>query len=261
MKVCLVTGIGHAGTQWIAHALDRPEQGVRFVHELAYNATKITWAKRQMLGLEKGLAAQEFNPYWDAVKDKPGVRWLGDSMSWHPIEAAQVAAIGAFERIIYLVRNGIQQLHSIAYHSTWGNVRPDHPIYGLYLKRYWDMARPGPVWEKWTPWEKLCLWWETNDFMPAWLNGYFQGDRDLFTFRFEDLVTRPVLLQELFAQFDLPLTEEEARNLQAVDKNRKVAGDRSPEVLWAKWRPDQREAFRRICGPGMERFGYEIPKG
>lgn len=255
-KVCQITGIGHAGTQWLAHVLDRPEQGVRFTHELAYRKTGITWLQRQKMAVEKGVAVTTFPKYWAALKET-GPRWIGDSMSWHPIEVVYLAKQGVTDQIVLLVRNGIQQLHSVAYHSTWGNVGGDHWLYHTYLRRYWELAgSPGKPWEQWATWEKLCLWWATNEFCADWIRDQY---KEMFVLRMEDLTRRAALLEEFIGLFGIQVHDVSA--LQGQDMNRKVPGDRSPGALWARWSQEQRDAFVDICGPSMAAFDYDIPEG
>lgn len=258
-NVCLITGIGHCGTRWLAHALNCPDQGAFFEHEMAYHATRQSWKDRQRLAVEKGVGNDVFPAYWSTMAQRRAkYRWVGDSLSWCPIDAVRVAKLAGAKRVIYLVRHGVQQLHSIAYHSTWGNVSGDHWLYHTYLRQYWELAgSPGKPWDEWSKWEKLCLWWASNDFAATWARDQL-GDREVFVLRLEDLITKKALLQELLDQFYLRVPDIEA--LQKHDLNRKVPGDRSPKALWARWSSEERKAFVDICGSAMSAFDYDIPE-
>ncbi len=53
----------------------------------------------------------------------------------------------------------------------------------------------------------------------------------------------------------------ERSRLQSLIVNPRVSKDRAvkPVDIWADWSPEQRDAFRTICGDAMSRVGYEVP--
>jgi len=261
MGFSLITGIGHCGTKWLSTILNRPEQGVRCYHELSYPTTIGLWQDRQKAVRERGLARNVFPKYWRQIDgDLKRYKFVCDSMSWCSIESVAAAKVGNAEKIIYLVRNGIQQLYSAANCSIWLHVSDDHFLYQGFLKTYWEIAgKPYKEWSRWTRWEKLCLWWETNEFMPQWMTTRFDGVVE--TYRLEDLVTPTGRLEKIVSRYGLTIDGESLHKLQGNDVNRKVPGDRSPSALWEPWSEKEKEAFLAICTKGMQRYNYRIMNG
>lgn len=252
----LVTGIGHCGTKWLSTVLNHPDQGTICYHELSHTTSVREWERRQAFLHRQGVGRSSIPRYWSRIeKDLLQYTHVCDSMSWCPVEAGKIAQAMDATRVIYLVRNGIQQLHSVAQKSIWKQVGDDHFLYGPFLKRYWELAgKPHQPWSRWSRWEKLCLWWGINDFMPKWIGDHFDGDVDVY--RLEDLTTDVPLLSGLLKSYGLEATDQQIKAYQKHDVNRKVQGDRRPETLWKAWTGGEREAFKRICGEGMARYHY-----
>lgn len=186
---------------------------------------------------------------------------VGDSNGWTMCMVPEVDKKIPIHLIIHLVRNGIQNVHSMFYaHTEWS--REDW-IYTHFFRRYWKVVgSPMKDWDYYTDWEKWCFDWSLNLTMPVWMKERLGEDRVLI-YRLEDLTstgdveTLSGLIQRLDPSVNLP--EKALKLLQREDINRKVHGDRRPEVLWRQWTDEQREAFLKICAAAMEHFGYEIP--
>lgn len=256
-------GIGHCGTKWLAQVLNRDD--VRVHHQLKHtHANRKPWDAWIKIEAEQGLGGDLFQGYWDIINHElAAYRVVGDMCSWMPLHIPMVAQHIEIGCIVYLVRNGIQQLHSAAYYSLIRNFKPDHWWFSDYLREYWEIANaPHKPWKDWTRWDKLCLWWQLNAFMPDWLRKQprLRDTADVTVYRTEDLTQDAGTLAELVGSFGLRIPMSELEALQQKDVNRKVKGDRSPEALWQKWTQEQQEAFRRICGPGMKQYGYEVPE-
>lgn len=252
----LVTGIGHCGTKWISTVLNQPSQGTICYHELSHATTVRQWQARQPYVRKNGVGRSAILKYWKQIGNSlDSYRYVCDSMSWCAIETAQVATIGNATHIIYLVRNGIQQLYSAANKSIWKHVPDNHFLYGPFLKSYWEIAgRPHKAWSKWTRWEKLCLWWATNEFMPEWTRQNFHGD--VYVYRLEDLISDIELLRSVTNMYGLDISNKQLAGFQKKDVNRKVEGDRTPRTLFSRWTDTEKAAFDLICGPGMKKYGY-----
>lgn len=256
MSFSLITGIGHCGTKWLSTVLNRPHQGVICYHELSHLTTIPQWQARQPFVRQKGVGKNAIPRYWKQISaDMNKYKFVCDSMSWCSLESVKVGAIGNADKIIYLVRDSIQQLYSVANNSIWKNVPDEHFLYQGFLKAYWEIAgKPYKPWGKWNRWEKLCLWCATNEFMPGWMEKNFWGDIEVYCL--EDLITDVNLLSRVTKSYGLEFDKPTLRKLQGNDVNRKVQGDRRPATLWARWTPEQRKAFREICGKGMAKYGY-----
>lgn len=238
-KFEVIAGSGHCGTMWLSKVLNA--------------ATDTSWhhEKRRMVGpwldqIEYGVGATTFDPYWWWMKNELILGNVGDSNSWLPPLLPQVDDIVPIDRVIYLTRNPIQQLHSLDTKSyVWShNVWPAIADGYLYSLRLIGVDRYRP-WEEWTRWEKLCLLVAANDFMPDWLR---ERGLNVQVYSLEELTGSVDALQKLAAV----LSHEEARRWQKRDVNRKVYGPRDPETLWGKWTDEQRDGFRRVVGAVTE---------
>jgi len=254
-KLYLVTGIGHCGTQWLANALDYREHGVYAIHE------GIRWwcPRRQSLGswkdsalyyLEHGIDQidQRFDCYFaklDELLNQYEV--VIDAHSWIPSAVPEVAKRVGVSGVIHLVRNGIQNVHSL-YETDHGE--PEnwfHRVIEREAERIgFDLPKEG-VWLNW------CRWWAANIATAHWLVG--QG-LDVRVHRLEDLTTSCDILTLLTDWLGFELPYSEVRTRQGTDWNRHIMGDRTPIRLLAGWSREQRETFLAICGEVMRHLGY-----
>jgi len=251
-KFVLVTGMGHCGTQWIAEVLNIPEQGVAFTHELKYGLGN--W--RVLLPLEEkhGISGR-YQPYWEQIRLLLREnRFVGDSGSWVTTRIPEVDKIIKVDRTIYLLRNGVQQIHS--WTPPWWNP-PGDWWYNGYVKYRWELlGKPFGSWDKMSDWEKLCFWWWASVELVDWLQAWM-GNVDVF--RFEDLIQDTTVLSRLVDSFGLQMPDETLRAWQKTDVNRKVKGERRVSAVWGNWSRQQRKDFLRMCGPKMIELGYEMP--
>jgi len=255
----VVTGIGHAATKWLAELLHRPRRNVVAYHEPLMDLVpkeKNRWANARRLEMDEGAECPpKYRKFVEREIDQH--RIAIDVISWLPL--ATITVLNKWfdaNRTIFIVRHGVPQLHSISTKSLWGQYNAGDFLYAEYLRCYWELiGAPGKDWGKWTRWEMLCLWWSTNVFVPDMATRYGQVE----VCRMEDLTQDTACLKSLCHTFELNVSIDELVELQGKDINRKVDGDRTPETLWDTWTQEQRSAFRRICGPGMEELGYDVP--
>jgi hypothetical protein len=245
----LIAGSGHCGTRWLASVLDA-QPGVTFYHELRPKMTQTAWFTLA----DKAPSDQVYGEYWEHIREGLEQVNIGDANSWAPWQLPDVARI-ANVKVLYLVRNGIQQLYSLSMCSDVWRAHPfSMPAYNVWLRALWQaMNTPGPDYDDLSRWERLCLLVQANAIMPVQL----AQQMELELVRLEDLTTDVDVLQAIAPG----LSRETCREWQAKDINRKVNGDRSPAAIWAKWSADQRETFHRMCGGTMSMLGYEIPDG
>jgi hypothetical protein len=228
-------------------------------HQIKYEKTRFNWytALQQELGI--GID-HSYDTYWQFIEERlQANRVVGDSNSWTPCVIPEVDSIFEVDRIIYLVRNGIQNVHSAYYHNA--RISRSDWLYTHFFRHYWELLDcPGGDWDEYTDWARWCLYWQINQTMPTWLADQL-GDEKVLVLRFEDLLDDVDVLLNLLDQIDMGIkpARTELETLQETDINRKVQGERSPRVLWAKWTDEQREVFTRVCGTGMAHYGYEMP--
>ena len=119
MSFVIATGIGHCGSAWLAHILNRPDEGVRFHHqEKQYvfqgsSSWSILFKWEEEFGLSYPPAGAKGLPiYWDIMyKDLEEHPFVGDANSWTMTRLPEVSEHIKIDRVIYQLRNGIQQLH------------------------------------------------------------------------------------------------------------------------------------------------------
>lgn len=259
-KFVLATGSGHCGTKWLATVLHRPEDRMACYHEQKAAMANGQW--HAALEHEFHHGVDEAYAAYFAFIDQQRALYdvVGDSGSWTMRLVPDVAARTPVDHVVYLVRNGIQTVHSQFYQHA--EISRSDFLYTHFSRGYWELlGQPGGgAWESYSDWEIWCFNWSINGPMPGRLQAELGEDR-CELFRLEDLVSDADRLLGLVRRLQpaTTLTREDAERLQGTDVNRKVQGDRSPEALWAKWTDEQRAAFTRICGPAMERYGYAIP--
>jgi hypothetical protein len=252
----LIVGAGHCGTAWLAHVLDTAAPNLTFYHELKRAKVGMNWVRCTQYEERHGVNKPKYDGYWHKIRSQMEHGDVGDANAWLPLRVPEVNAAIPVSRVIYLVRHGISQLHSLATTSlVWSDPDDNRWAYDTLLAHYHEIAGgPEPDWKRWTDWEKLCFFWTTNVFMPEWLRG--QGLNVEVT-RFEDLTQKPARLLSFLPEGS---NEAQALALQHQDINRHVAGSRNPADLWPQWTEEQQEAFRRICGAAMQALNYEIPE-
>ena len=97
-------------------------------------------------------------------------------------------------------------------------------------------------------------------FGPTWLADRL-GAEKILVYRLDELLEDVDVLFNLFEQINPGVrpSRRDLKILQKTDINRKIRSDRTPESLWTKWTDEQREAFKRMCGPCMEYYRHAIP--
>jgi hypothetical protein len=261
----LIACVGHCGSKWLATVLNRPQDGMICMHEGRVMAMEKPWHVAFQTEWDKGVDAPEFAGFWRHVRRSlKNYDVVGDANDWTPYIIPEVHKHQPVSRIIYLVRNGIQTMNSVANaSSSWHQFGDASWPIDSFLHRYWElMEKPGKDWAERTRWEKLCVFWKLNWHMVKWLSRELPSDVWLCPQRLEDLTANenPWVLRELMQNFGLEISDEELQQLQAQDINRKVKGNRDPAYIWSQWTEEQREAFLENCGEEMAAFGYEIPE-
>lgn len=234
----VIAGSGHCGSLWLARVLGAGTD-IKWYHERR-RALAGKWLEACRLGPDH----ERFDEYWKRIKGELRHTDVGDSNSWMPILLIEANKIVPIKRVIYLVRNPIQQLHSLTRTSYVWSKDPGQlsPIAMTYLAvLHMSSGLNKTTWDDWTHWEKLCLLVRANDVLPDILRA---NGLSVDVYALETLTTDPRALLELAPDLSL----DEARAWQKRDINRKVYGDRSPQALWLKWTPEQRDGFERVVG-------------
>ncbi len=258
-KFILIAGTGHCGTKWLAYCLNRPFDNMVFFHELKMTILNKEWLEIAPYQFEKGIT-EVFNPYFNLISLlMRRFKIVGDSNSWELCFIPEVHKKMKINYIIYLVRNGIQCVHSQYYINK--EFPRSHWLYETFIKKYYKMLQSSKDdWNTYDEWACWCFYWKINKYMPQWLKEHLNVE--VFIYRFEDLLKDTKKLKSLFLKINsnISISENELKSLQLIDINRKIKGHREPEFLWKKWTQYQRDVFLKICGETMEYYNYEIPK-
>lgn len=233
----VIAGSGHCGTKWLATVLDqRPTS--KWLHHYRGAVTGLSWENLDGLLPDNDI----FKTYWNNIRGLLNDVDLGDSNSWPPYLLPEVNSVEPISRVIYLTRNGVQQLNSLATESPSLSSDPLPPPALTKLRRLYDIW-PDKVkaFDEMTRWERLCLTVAANDWMPPWLreNGLY-----VEAYSLGDLTSDWRVLHELAPE----LSEDEIAHWQGQDINRKVEGGRAESTIWRKWTPEQRAGYRAVVG-------------
>jgi len=236
----LVAAAGHCGTMWLSQVIGA-QVGWSAHHELRYELSQQAW--------ENAVSNSPQQVYWDQIGEELINYHVLDSNSWAPHEIPMVNKVVPVSRIIYLVRNGIQQIHSLATQSAaYRNLSDESFTIGSWLKTWWDIGEELP-WEGTERFQKLCTLINASCYMPQWLRAH---GLNVHVYRLEDVTSSVGILSEIVTGH----TQKILRHWQFRDVNRKVVGDRRPATLWASWTPENQQMFTAMCKDTMLEFGY-----
>lgn len=242
-ELWLVTSIGHCATKWLAQALDA-QPGIKAHHELKTAVAGMPWHKALKYEQRNGAASAKYREYWDRLDaDLQENQIVVDVNSWVPTALQDVTQHRDVDRVIYIVRHGVSQLHSLWNHSdAWRKA----PLNSHHLTDYITAFTGIEDVSEMDRWERMCHLWAGN--------AYYAHECDE-TVSFEQLTQSPIGLQKIIPS----IGDTETLALRQNDVNRKVTGNRRPPDIWAKWTPEMRETFTAVCGDAMELMGYKVP--
>jgi hypothetical protein len=262
----IIGGIGHCGTKWLATALHRPWDGMVCSHELLLlkaGFEKHGWWPCTKFIMENGLD-ERFKPYFSYIDRVSKNNIFGDAHSWPTIIVPKLADTREVKRIVYLVRNGIQNVHSFHVHTANKKVQVNHGFFSRLMRREIETFgcpfMPKRPWVQLSRFHILCFWWASQVGALKWLQ-LVSPETKVIVARLEDL-TKPGTrdLYELACQLNPHATTNYLEATKKRDMNQKIMGDRDPKRLFYRiWSPEMREIFTTICGPAMEEFGYVVP--
>lgn len=234
----VIASSGHAGTKWLAAVLNS-QKDVIWHHHLREQMTGKGWEKLDLISPR----APIFERYWERIRSELNVTDVGDSNSWPPHSLPAVNSVQHIDRVIYMTRNGIQQLHSLMTTSPALSKNIHPPVAMVKFEALYDAMpeKPDKPFDEWSNFEHLCLMVAANNFMPDWLR-----DKGLVVdvYSLEDLTTELDMLRELAPGLD----EYDLNRWQQTDINRKVTGKRTEAAIWRKWTKEQRAAYKEIVG-------------
>ena len=251
---------GHNASKWLAELLNRPKQGVVAYHELKFKHYR-PWKRAFRDELEYGVDSDKFKAYWDVVNNEMKTHHVFDTNSWAGHTIPDLANLTYLYYVIYVTRNAIDWIYSVTLTSSYNklmNNLDSFPMYGL-PKAAWDkLGRPFKNnFDDFTAWERMCFSWAKSFYMPAWLESNI--DQSVLVYKMEDLVSGDSA-QDILRKFSIKLSNRKVRGIQKNNINRHLndAQKKTTRQIWNSWDTEQKEAFKTICGEGMDYYGYEI---
>lgn len=251
-KFYLCTGIGHCGTQWLANALNYRERGIYAVHEgvrrWCHRRYALgSWKDSALYYLEHGVD-QRFDCYFAKLDELLSqYRIVVDTHSWMPSAVPEVAERVGVSGVIHLVRNGIQNVHSL-YEVDHGE--PEFWFCDVIRREAERIGFELLEGDEWTYW---CDWWAANCATVDWLR---EQGLDVRMHQLEDLTTSVGAFDLLMDWLGIELPRGEIQSRQSKDWNRHIVGDRTPVRLLARWSREQRETFFVVCSEVMRNLRY-----
>lgn len=253
----IVTSIGHCATQWLATVLDA-QDGIKAHHELKTAVSGMAWETALKYEQRNGAASAKYRDYWAQIdRELTENQIVVDVNSWMPTAVFDMIENGKHkpDRVVFIARHGVSQLHSLWHHSKAWN---DAPLTSYHLSGYIEDLS-GKETAEMTRWERLCHLWVYSILAyrdaDAQFSGYY-NDVSFTAVTFEKLTQTPYGLQAILPH----MTHAQTLHWRRRDINRKVDHQRRPGNLWEMWTPEMREVFTAVCSDAMERMGYEVPK-
>lgn len=243
-----ILGTGRSGTQLIADLLRKAGQA-RVYHEPNFLEDVST-----MESLRKDKARAE--RYWKRFRkyevynrwmEAPEIKVYTEVNGTIRYQVPGILSEFPFSQLYLLARDGRGVVRSV---MGWSQFYGQHSK-GAYALR----PLPGDPylknWDKMSRFEKICWGWtESNEFL---LN-YISLDRVLLL---ENLVNDYNFIKiKLLNKIGLDLCEDDWR--EVTNKPSRNASLNYSFPHWTYWEKWQKETFREICGPTMERLGYML---
>jgi hypothetical protein len=162
---------------------------------------------------------------------------------------------------IYIVRDPRSWIQS---KINW-NVMYNKGTLKSLLVHTWPKASEIPTdpffnkWHKMTRFEKLCwAWSKMNGFALANLN--YNPNAKIY--KFEDIFESENRYDNVKDLVEFATTFQDGTKLDYKPLDgwleKKVHGSSGGFPSWENWTKEQKETFRRMCGPLMEKLGYEV---
>ncbi|OSM07222.1 hypothetical protein MAIT1_03848 [Magnetofaba australis IT-1] len=190
--------------------------------------------------------------FWQAARSLPYAA-IGVT-HFFPLQMARMAPVLADlnAEALMMPRNGVQVVDSYFHHNdrsdVWYHNFMTRMLGPVYQREFHGKSEPLDLFSA------LCLFWASQ--RPV-AEAVADNPRCRVQ-TFESLTTDVDAFQQTWRWMgaETELTPEQVAAKQGRDINRKSRGDRSPEAIWGRWSPEQREIFNRYCGEAMGYFGY-----
>lgn len=194
------------------------------------------------------------------IQKQPGTLYIESSSAYYGVIDI-LTDVFSHHRLIYIIRDGREWVRSKMNFGTMYNknklqqrvsgnwptaVEINDPIYG-------------EKWDKISRFEKICWAWTA-------LNQYalkcVEKNPYARVFRFEDIISAPEAAKNLsdlmnFAT-SLPLTIDMASSGLEDWVKQKIHSSQKAFPGWDQWSKEQINCFVRICGPLMQKVGYDL---
>ena len=257
--------LGHNASAWLAEALNLPGRNIKSYHQRLFKVCNFGgWSDAFKYQLENPIDAPRLTPYWNAVNKEISKGFdVFDSNIWPAYLIPALNDHYPLKNVIYVTRNGFKWVYSVSRASGYRehlqdklhHYQTNHFGIDGYLRQYWEVLdRPYKDWSEWGNWERVFLYWSTSYHMPKWLE---RRGVKVHIFKMESLVSNTMELRKLYKLFGFGGNAKSMQKMQEQNINQHIES-KNPKDIRESWSKERLEDFVRICGEGMEHYGYEI---
>lgn len=233
-RFIVIASSGHSGTKWLSELMGL-RMDIKSHHELRNSMLRKSWVELDLKEPSDAL----FDDYWQRIcYEEQFFDAVLDANSWPPHLLLKVHEHHEIFKVIYLVRNDIQQLHSLttASEPLKQEQLPEAAEQKLRILYELMPRKPKADYDAWDNFSKLCLLVAANHFMPEYL-----AERGMSVEVFH--LTRLLHQQEEVRKLVPTANFKTILQLQQKDINRKVEGNRDPSTIWESWPKEKRRSF------------------
>lgn len=263
MRLKIIAGTGHCGTNWAAEKLTMPYHNVICFHEIKYcyfltgslNSVDNIRMKSslQIDVLDHFLQPKDFITghyvsFWNSLRSL-ACRHVGISNDFKPAIVPKLLEV-LDDGIALLVRNGINTVQSM-YLMKWRYFDFLEKFLGpAYAKKYFGIT------DKLSYFDYCCIYWSSCFFSAK------DGEKhpNFRLFLFEDIIKTRDGFRDFFRWFcpEAAFEDEDISRVQNHNIGKKNKGPRNPAKIWDIWDRKKKESFKRFCQEAMGYFGYQI---
>lgn len=236
----LVTSTGRTGTALFSKLLNE-SVGVEVDHEPIHREQFFhRFALEDPLGSQSYIS--DFRLKEISLRKNKGVRYgeVNGALRRHVRDIKNILPEAP---VIHLVRNGYDVVSSILNRASFTD---EDQVYGTMIPH--DSIISRDKWLKFSRFEKICFMWAEEN---RWLSECCD-----VTANFESLISDYEYFREKLAgPLDIEIPESLWRKHvgEKVNVNRVYESENSPD----NWTEAQHQAFQRICGTEMRKYGYQ----
>lgn len=251
-----VGGLGRCGAKWLSKVLHRLND--RMV--CYYNMLSRLEVENALLVNRVVMESTIFYPaYFVLFKELSQLALVGDANSWPNHLLGYVLNELDAQKMVWLVRDGIVQVHDF---DTWLDELNEHNVHShaqfvTMMKADVDcFGTPVEVSSEWgtlSQFQQLCWWWSIQQQVAQEINKVWQGPVNMVRIEaLRDSISSIVFLLKWINPL-IHIDRGELHSWLGVE----ASPTKDPKAIWKRWGTAKRNIFKGVCGSTMEVLGYE----